>query len=264
MRERWRVFSLLLPLWAASACTQDFSAFHFDQSRSRNPATVTPDGGTAGKSADQTTSGIGSGQPTPIPTGTRGDAGKPAVPAISGDAGGGSRPPIDMTMPDSNMPQPEPDAAMDDDAGVPAELVSQQCVAEWPRQQGDGPLCRLCACSACDEPILDCLNRGDEHQRSLCRDVLMCALRNHCQARDCYCDNDGCGAPSASGNGACAAEIDAASGGKRSKFTSVRNAIPPNLDEPLVRAIQAIACLYGTDDTMAGPPVTESCMTTCG
>jgi hypothetical protein len=93
--------------------------------------------------------------------------------------------------------------------------------------------------------------------------VLACSLKNHCQNGACYCATSNCGYPSLSGDGPCAAVIEAAVGGKRTEVFALRQREPAMLEEPFVRAVGAIDCLYGTDDASPGPVLTAKCPTSC-
>jgi hypothetical protein len=188
------------------------------------------------------------------------DAGSDAAAAAAtndASATGGS-PSVDMPIPDANVA-----ASGDEDAGVVLLSVNQQCTASWPDLQTGSVFCRFCACNACASEVVDCLTLGDEPARAHCREILACALKNHCQDGACYCASSGCGYPSPSGDGPCATAIEAAVGGTRTRVFALRQQEPPKLEEPFMRAVGAIGCLYGTDDAAPGPILTAKCPTSC-
>ncbi len=156
------------------------------------------------------------------------------------------------------------DAGTEEDAGSDGMTLTEQCTVSWPDLKTGSAICRYCACNSCAAPIVECLDVGDPTQRALCRGVLACAVRTHCKDGSCYCTGDGCGYPNASGDGPCVAEIEAAAGGKRARVTELRQLDPAPRDQPYIRAITAITCLYGSDDASPGATVTEQCMTSCG
>jgi hypothetical protein len=184
------------------------------------------------------------------------DAGaEPVRPPMAGAAG--------ASEPEPPMAQPE--AGVDEDAGGPAmPTINEQCNASFPDLKVNSSICRYCGCNSCAAPIVDCLTKGDDLQRAQCRDVLACAIRNHCKDGACYCTSSGCGYPSDSGDGPCAFEIENAAGGKRTRVNELRQTYPPPLDQPYIRAVAAFTCLYGTDDASPGPAVMEQCATSCG
>ena len=138
------------------------------------------------------------------------------------------------------------------------------CAAGWDEHTAGEATCRDCACGNCAAPILDCLLRGDEAERKLCTDVLLCATENRCQDYACYCRTTGCGRPGSVGDGPCAQRVNAAAGGTRSRVSALRSADPPDLEEPLIRASRAIACIYGVHPASAGPTAAGSCSGECG
>lgn len=178
--------------------------------------------------------------------------------------------PLDAAVP--SVPPEGSDRSIDAaDAAASASGVSPDaedsrrtlCQAGWAEQLEGSNVCRDCACEACASPILDCLLRGDETERKRCADVLRCALQNHCQDYTCYCRTSGCGWPGSTGDGACAQLVNAAAGGTRSRVSALRNADPLDLEQPLNRAGQAIACIYGVHEASPGPPAAGSCSNAC-
>ncbi|HKP61204.1 MAG TPA: hypothetical protein VJV78_30955, partial [Polyangiales bacterium] len=182
-----------------------------------------------------------------------------------------------------NQPAGQVDSldAGSDDAGS-IDSRAPECVASWselpfpapsapdlrdasdlPRPDPPSAECRGCACDACASAILDCLHNGSAVERGLCRDMLTCALRERCQEYDCYCASSGCAFPDGIGDGPCAEEINAAAGGTRSRVIALRNADPPDLNEPLVRATQAIACILGEHPSSPGPTIAGNCNVKC-
>lgn len=255
---RWCLASLLL-LSAANACTQDFGAFRFGGEKAGSDSEEDPKPRhDAGEGSDETSESPA----TDPPPATEPQAGMAAHPIAPVDAG--SKPPPAMSI-DAG---PVPDAASDEDASVvvipppPPPGPPQLCAADWPTLQTGTDTCRDCACGSCAQPMVDCLGLADEADRAACRDVLACAMRNQCQIGDCYCRGNGCGAPSESGDGPCAAVIEHAAGGKRSVVQ--RKLQDETLtDEPLGRAQRAIGCLFGTDDASPGPTLPASCGSAC-
>lgn len=257
MRGSLRRCSPLLLLLAANACMQDFGSFHFgveEPMRDAEPPTPSPDA----TEPDETSSSPSTDPPPREPK-----AGMEAPPVAPMDAGAKPMPP--MTMNDAGVP---PDAPRDEDAGIvvvppPPPGPPQLCAADWPSLQFGSEMCRDCACGSCAQPMVDCLGLSDEAKRAACRAVLACAMRNNCQIGDCYCKGTSCGAPSESGDGPCAAEIEKAAGGKRSVVQSKLQDETLPADEPLGRAQRAIGCLFGTDDASPGPTLPASCGGAC-
>lgn len=255
------VLGVCLQLLAAG-CTRDFSSFHFDD-RAMPPETMTgaatePEAGPdADSRANEGTAGLDGGH-TP----------KPDASIVTTDPGDASPMQPHPNLPDAStptqqpmqMPMTMPDAAADDDAGVAP--AANQCRSKWPELQVNDLGCRLCACSDCAAEVTDCLTLGTERERMLCRDVLSCALQNHCQDYDCYCGTATCGLPASSGDGPCRGVIEVAAGGTRSKVMQIRRTLDPQ--EPFARAAIAISCLYGTSSMSSGPAVQEACATSCG
>ncbi len=157
------------------------------------------------------------------------------------------------------------DAAAPTAAGDAGEdqIRAELCVAAWDQHAAGTAGCRDCACDACAAPILDCLLRGTAEEQALCRDVLLCSLRNHCQDYTCYCSTSSCDRRAAAGDGPCAAVVNAAGGGSRTRVSRLRNADPPDLDEPLIRAGAAIACIYGVHASSPGASAEGMCSGAC-
>jgi hypothetical protein len=257
MRGGLRWCSPLLLLWAA-ACTQDFSSFHFGQTnpaRDRgNPSTSKADSGedASAVNLDAMKLDVDSGLDAAVTTADAAgadasEAGYPSAPADAAISDGGTA----------------GAAAIEDDAGVAPLSLPEQCAADWPALQTGSPECRGCACGDCAAPIVDCVTVGDETQRALCRNVLACAVQNHCQFGDCYCATSRCGWGTNTGDGPCAAVIDAAAGGKRTEVYALQGQDPPPLANPFVRALQAMGCMFGTDDAAPGPTLPAMCAATC-
>lgn len=146
------------------------------------------------------------------------------------------------------------------DAGE-AELMMCQTALE--ELQTGSDTCHECACDWCATQVLDCLVRGSEVERALCADVLRCSLQNQCQDYTCYCRTPGCNVPEPVGNGPCAAVVNRAANGTRTRVDALRNANPLDPNEPLIRAGQAIACIYGVHSASPGEPVNGNCTSTC-
>jgi hypothetical protein len=265
--QRHRVMALLLV--AAASCTQDFSAFHFvdtkpsrdlhDSSTARDAGSGEDDSGIVPTADAARPSDVDAERPVNTQTTDAAqvmDAGMETVqPPVAGAAGASNPEP----------PTPRFDASVDEDAGGPVTpVISEQCNASFPDLKVGSSICRYCGCNSCAAPILDCLTKGDDLQRAQCRDVLACAIRNHCKDGACYCTSSGCGYPSDSGDGPCAFEIENAAGGKRTRVNELRQTYPPPLDQPYIRAVAAFTCLYGSDDASPGPAVMEQCATSCG
>jgi hypothetical protein len=264
MRRSLRRGLVFLLLTAAAACTQDFSSFRFVDTK---PARDLHDSSTArdaGHGEDDAGASVVLDATHSEPQ-DRADAQAAADASVS-DASQGQNPPAAGASAEPQPPTQSLDAGADEDAGPEAPTLSlgEQCTVGWPDLKTGSAICRYCACNSCAAPIVDCLNTGDPTQRALCRAVLACAVRTHCKDGACYCTGDGCGYPNASGDGPCVAEIEAAVGGKRTRVTQLRQLDPPPRDQPYIRAITAITCLYGSDDASPGPTVMEQCSTSCG
>ena len=233
MRSRETLAGLCLPLIAAVACTQDFSAFEF---RSQTDPTETRNDPVTTASAGETDGGRNQETADNAPFG----AWDAAV---------------------SDRPDAAPSVSTTQDSGV--ALPPSPCVAAWDKSLASTATCRDCACDACAGPVLDCLNTGDDEERDLCRRVLSCALAHSCQEFRCYCATSECGRPGASGDGPCATAIDSATGGQRRTVRELRFA-PPDLDRPYTRAAVAIGCLFGTHPDTPAPAQQEQCAAHCG
>ncbi|HKU45067.1 MAG TPA: hypothetical protein VJR89_43205 [Polyangiales bacterium] len=277
VRTRW----LLLALCAA--CTQDFSAFGFQQPRGttrRDPARE-PDAASAPATDAESSE---PSQPRPSA-----DAATAAMPDAAADASAERPHEPDGASAGRSAPTPDvpsrpadhvdsSDAGQADDAGDP---TLDMCKASWPElpftavpvvtadaadlPPGPPPAaaCQSCACDACGKLILDCLHVGSPEERGLCRDLLACALRERCQEHDCYCASNGCNFRAGIGDGSCAEEINAAARGTRSRVNALLNANPPDRNEPLIRATQAIACIYGVHPASPGPTLSGACELQC-
>jgi hypothetical protein len=251
--SRW--CSTWVLLWAA-ACTQDFSSFHFGDTNaardSREPTTPTVDAEAAGAAelADA----------AKVPVGSRLDANVAQADAAGWDVRDAAAP---MTMADAASADAAAADPSEEDAGAASLSLTARCSADWPDLKIGTSECRGCACGGCAAPIIDCLTVGDETQRALCRNVLACSIAHHCQVGECYCATTRCGWGTSTGDGPCAAAIDAAAGGKRAEVYDLQQRDPPPLENPFVRALSAMGCLYGTDDAAPGPTLPPMCAATC-
>jgi len=245
-RAIWLVLQLLL--LTTAACSRDFSSFEFDHDsgRTRIDPAQTPDGGPAdarapdagGDAAQVITAGQSGGG---VATAGGGAAGTTA----SADAGANE------------------DDAGEEDAGVEEPDLAPQCRAQWDAALGVPSSCRDCACERCAAPVLGCDALGDERARKLCDDVVACALENHCQDYSCYCTSTLCNFPEDVGDGPCAALINQAAGGTRSRVLTLRNAEVPDLANPMIRAVQAVGCVLGVAESSPRPTEAGACAAEC-
>jgi hypothetical protein len=170
---------------------------------------------------------------------------------VVGDAGNGRKDAAAVT----------PDAGVVVDAAAPDDAAVAMCSAAWSSTSLSLSACSTCACASCADPVTACLSVGTALEAQHCTDVFVCAVQHDCKGWDCYCTNTKCGAPNASGEGPCVAQIEAAAGGKRVQVMSIEQAGDPN--EPLVRAMNAIGCVLGLDSHSPGGPKAGQCDATC-
>jgi hypothetical protein len=223
--------------WLLAACTQDFDAFEFEAE-----ADGDRDEAVSG-ARDASSAGAGAGGRGGVDAGDTVDGLDASTGTGGADSGG--EPPTGMT---SDASAGDADAATDPgDAGAQPDPT---CVTAWTDTTPGPASCGDCACSACTAPVLACLMQGSASEQSLCHDVVACALESGCRD-DCYCQSAQCGAPDATGDGPCAAQMSAAAGGGgRNQVTQILSAADPN--EPLVRAMQAVQCVLGASSDQPG------------
>lgn len=281
MRDQ-RVEALLgFALLFTSACTKDFSRFHFqtgqrdggivqsfdsgmdaDRVGENHVDAATPDSAhpDAQMSVDPT---AGSGGDAPKDSGLSTppkDAGKPA-----GDATMPMTPDDDarvtedaQTPLDASMP---PDAATRVDAQIPDQ--TQQCGDAYGSLDDARTDCRSCTCDRCTTVALDCLVGANAYDRAACTNLWACAIKHGCRDWDCYCSSSMCRLTmTAVGDGPCVTQMNEAAGGTREMVNAAHQANDPH--SPLVRAVRAIGCTVGIPGNAVGGPITEQCKAACG
>jgi hypothetical protein len=281
---RTRLFVLLL-----AGCTQDFGAFEFAGDGSEQASGPLPsrtggahDGamggrGSEGHAGDAGTSGEDLDADSAPLDGTNGSSmmtdrdGAPdtsldpaeggaagAAGAEGGDAGHGED--SEAGAGGGGGSSGEADAG-GGDAGAGEPVDAELCHDAWADAEVGSTTCADCACEACAEPVWSCLTTGSTNAQALCHAVLACAIAQGCRDWDCYCASPQCGSPSASGDGPCAAEMNAAAFGTRDEVSSIISSHNPA--EPLVRAHDAIRCVIGIARRSTGGPLAGACEGQC-
>jgi hypothetical protein len=259
------------------ACTRDFDKFEFDSSDGgHDRSSRIADGGPGDAAAPASNAGGSGGTPSPHHARDAGhsnastDAGSDQThDAALQNMDAAAMPDTGTTTADAGTPPNDaasgtPDAAPDTsvpDTSVPDDAAIGMCSSEWTSASLPANACSTCACGSCTDPVTACLTNGSAAEAQLCIDVFACALQNDCKDWDCYCTEQKCGAPLKSGDGPCAAQMDAAANGKRTEVMAIREAGDPN--QPLVRAMKAIGCVLGLDEHSPGGPKTGRCDATC-
>ena len=277
--QRAEVYAhVLLGLWLSlsSACTRDFSRFHFQNPRDGGSSTPAFDSGMDSEVAENMIDGAArDGMPEDARMsvdpqgGTGGTAPKDAGPmTMPKDA---SKPPIDARMPD-----PDDDARVSEDAQVPvdAQMPDAQkpdahmpndmlkCSDSYRALSDSRDDCRACTCNRCTTVALDCLAIDNAYERAACTNLWACAIEHGCRDWDCYCSTSACRLTmTAPGDGPCVSAMNDAAGGTREKVNAAHQANDP--DSPLVRAIRAIGCTVGIPSSAVGGPITEQCKASC-
>jgi hypothetical protein len=242
---------LLLPLLAAGGCARNFASFTFQDEAGRDGAA----GSSSGRGARAGASGASDSDAE-----VEGGAGKAG--STQPEAGGGSESGSGAIEDASTDGSGHPGAGSEDaDAGN--DMVVMQCDVDWNQDLGVSPECRACSCDRCAAPVVDCATLGDPTSRRLCEDVFVCAMENTCQDFTCYCATAGCGSPGNVGDGPCAELMNIAANGTRSTVDALREADPPNYDEPLMRAVRAISCVLGVHPASPGGAAPGRCNDAC-
>jgi hypothetical protein len=256
------------------ACTHDFGTFHFDAADGGNKRSSVVRGGSKSDAAALPMSGrAGSGGSSDAGLVGPSDADTHAAAMDASDrraSDAAVRPSADaaadtgVVADTGNGPHDAgvaPDTGMASDAGVRDDAAVEMCSAAWSSTSLPLSACSTCACASCTDPVTACLTVGTALEAQHCTDVFVCAVEHDCKDWACYCTNTKCGAPNASGDGACVAQMEAAAGGKRVQVMAVQTAGDPN--EPLVRAMTAIGCVLGLDPHSPGGPKAGQCDATC-
>jgi hypothetical protein len=271
-----RLLSLVLCA-GLCACTRDFDAFDFDapadaKGGSTRDAAVSPaSDGDAGPerpgSARRRTVDAGAQQTSDSGTGGVGPGTDAAAATVDGGAvdAGSIVSDAGSVVADAGNAQSDAGSANHDaavvDAGVADDASVEMCSAAWSGTSLSASACSTCACASCSEPVTACLTLGTEAEVQQCTGVFVCAIQHDCKDWACYCTAEKCGAPSASGDGPCVAEMEAAAGGKRVKVMSILQGGDAN--EPLVRAVNATGCVLGFDSHSPGGTRAGQCDATC-
>ena len=281
----------LCALVGLCACTHDFSSFRFVEAEPSQPH----DAATTSTSAAPTSDAPTSDAPTsdaPTSDASTHDASATSTSRAGSDAAlEPAKPPaahdgavaVDQT-PDSSSgdahvsqaldtgavtPNPAPPvvdagsmpppSSADDDAQVPTP--GSECSNAWNAFEPAAVSCGACACAQCETPVLNCLNRGTAQERAACAGALACALAHKCHDWDCYCATMRCYTmPSLPGDGPCSEEFAAAAGG-HDHVSEVHRLNDPN--QPLVKAVRAIGCSWGTPFGSVGGMMTGKCVSEC-
>jgi hypothetical protein len=255
MRPRRDVRALCSMLACALlGCTHDFSGFHFLEKPpvvDKTPAAP----GDAGSNAQPSDAAVRVFDAATGP-GTPADAAKPSA---TPDAGNNPKPLDDsgmLTAPrDAGAIHMDADAGDDRDAHVPTD--AEQCRSTWADKRLSDLACTQCACDQCTSPSLDCLSRGTTENRTLCTNLVACALAHGCHDWDCYCSTNGCRMGMGAPDGPCVGAMNAAAGGERDRVLAVHQQNDPN--QPLVRAVRAIGCTTGQSRSAVGGMMTGKC-----
>lgn len=269
--RRVRQLLVLLCSIGLLACTRDFGKFEFDSPDSGHKKNSrTADGGPGDAAAPASGGGGSGGTSSPNHRHDAGhgtastDGGKEqtrdaathnmdaAAVLDTGTSADTGTTPMDAA---TGTPDAAPDTSVPDDAAI------GMCSSAWTSASLSANACSTCACGSCTDPVTACLTGGTTAEAQLCIDVFACALQNDCKDWDCYCNEQKCGAPQKSGDGPCAAQMDAAANGQRSEVMAIRQAGDPN--QPLVRAMNAIGCVLGLDPNSPGGPKAGQCDATC-
>jgi hypothetical protein len=237
----------LLP-WVA-ACTHDFGSFSY---RDDADASVT---GTAEPGSDAAQ-----------PANASGDGGRTAPRSDAAVAAGGREPPetTDASAHDAGSDAMDAgsaaDAAPTDSGSEPVSPETMTCRAAL-QANSASESCGSCGCERCAGEVASCLGGSDGGSDPLCAAVVACAIENDCRFWGCYCRSPQCARNAATGDGPCAAAMEAAAGG--AKAVVMAKWASTDLADPLVRARNLIACTLGLDAQHPLGPVNGLCVESC-
>ena len=246
-----RRFALLVLCWVA-ACTNDFSGFSY-RDHADASATAAPE--------------PGSDAAPEQPANASGDGGREAPRPDAAALEAGREPPMttDASTPDAGRGEvmdagDAVDAAPADSGSEPVSPETMTCRAALQANTANEN-CASCGCDRCAGEVTSCLGGSDAGADPLCAAVVACAIENECRFWGCYCRTPQCARNAATGDGPCAAAIEAAAGG--AKAVVMAKWASTDLADPLVRARNTIACTLGLDAQHPLGPVNGLCVEAC-